>query len=413
MPGEGPKTRRREVAYPIGRPNSATTYSITSPEFSASQRVFHPPILGKQVTVSEGHPFRSRSKGSKEDLGGDFYTQKSYLVGNEQRRSMSVVRGSSLRRFSGPIFPVDPYATSFPAAIVPSDDDLYKAGATAVARCKPTNSVADASVFLGELMRDGLPHLVGSSTWKDRANRARGAGDDYLNVQFGWRPLVNDISSFAYAVRHADAVLAQYERDAGKVVRRRYNFPLQTPTHNEIVGSQSAWFDPTDSSFLSPVEVGSWIRTTEVVQRMWFSGCFTYHLPTGSDSRSGMTRAALKAKKLFGLSLTPETLWNLAPWSWAVDWFSNTGDVVSNISDAITDGLVMPYGYIMCQTIHKVTFTSRRSGLIDPSVTVPPLTFVTETKVRKRANPFGFGISWNALSAFQLSIAAALGLSRA
>jgi hypothetical protein len=411
MPGEGPKTRRRDIAFPIGKANKATEYIIDDPLFPAHQRKFHDPRFGTQITVSEGHPFRSRSKGSKEDLGGDFFTQKSYMIGNDREQLMQVQRGSSNRTYSGPVFPVDPYVQQFPAAIVPSNSQLYIDGADAVAICKPTNSVADASVFLGELLRDGIPHRVGSATWKDRTNRARGAGDDYLNIQFGWRPLVNDVSSFAKAVTHADAVLKQYERDAGKVVRRRYNFPLQNTTHTETSGQANPWFDPTDTSFLSDVEFGRWVRTTEVVQRKWFSGAFTYHLPTGSDSRSSMGRHALEAKKLFGLSLTPETLWNLAPWSWAVDWFSNAGSVVSNLSDAITDGLVMPYGYIMCHTIHKVTFTSSQSGLKDGTV-ASPLSFVTETKIRKRANPFGFGISWETLSPFRLSILAALGLSR-
>jgi len=387
-------------------------YQIIDPLFPAIQKVFHPPIFGRQITVSEGHPFRSRSRNDLHDIGGDFYTEKQYLVGNEQMRYMRVQRGSSTRTYDGPVFPVNPYATGFPAAIKPSDDELNRMGASAVAACKPTNSVANAAVFLGELRKDGLPHLPGSATWKDRTSRARGAGSDYLNVQFGWRPLVNDIQSFAYAVKHADAVLKQYERDSGKVVRRRYNIPLQNSLPSVVTGQQAPYFEPTDSSFLSDSEFGRWERRTEVLQRAWFSGCFTYHLPLGSDTRSGMGRAALKAKKLFGLSLTPETLWNLAPWSWAVDWFSNTGDVISNLSDSITDGLVMPYGYIMCHTIHKVTYTSVASGLKDTNNPVPPLTFVTETKVRKRANPFGFGISWESLSPFQLSIAAALGLSR-
>jgi len=54
---------------------------------------------------------------------------------------------------------------------------------------------------------------------------------------------------------------------------------------------------------------------------------------------------------------------------------------------------------------------SGETGMTGP-VTVPTLTLVAETKVRRPANPFGFGITWGGLSPFQLSIAAALGLSR-
>jgi hypothetical protein len=412
MSGVGPVTRKREILFPVGKPNSASRYVVVQPPFpTAKQRVFHNPIPGTQITTSEGHPWRSRSKRSLGDIGGDFSTQRQYLIGNERVQAMEVVRGSSTRYYSGPIFPVNPYLQSFPPSLALSNAQLDQIGATAVSRCKPTNSVANAAVFLGELRKDGLPHLPGSSTWADRTQIARAAGKEYLNAQFGWRPLVNDITSFGRAVRHADAVLKQYERDAGKVVRRRYNFPLNNPEPLTAEGQQSAWFDPTDTSFLSDTEFGRWVRTTEVVQRVWYSGAFTYYLPTGSDSRSRMGRYALEAKKLFGLSLSPDTLWNLAPWTWAVDWFSNTGDVVSNVSDYITDGLVQRYGYVMCHTIHKVTFTSSQSGL-KTGDRASPISFVTETKQRRRANPFGFGLSWDGLSPFQLSIAAALGLAR-
>jgi hypothetical protein len=119
------------------------------------------------------------------------------------------------------------------------------------------------------------------------------------------------------------------------------------------------------------------------------------------------------AKKILGLSLTPDIVWNLTPWSWAVDWFSNTGDVISNLTDWATDGLVLRYGYVMEHTITSDTYTySGNTGLIDGNVRVPPLTLVTETKIRRRANPFGFGITWDGLSPRQLAITAALGLTR-
>jgi hypothetical protein len=255
--------------------------------------------------------------------------------------------------------------------------------------------------------------MLGVSTWKDRSALARAAGSEYLNAEFGWKPFISDIRKFSNAVRHADAVLAQYERDAGKQVRRSYHFPEQRIYDRSIVATSvgSIW-GPLNSNLLDGSSYGTVERVRETTRRQWFSGAFTYHLPTGYDSRSKMARYALESKKLFGLSLTPETLWNLAPWSWAVDWFSNTGDVVSNLTDWATDGLVMRYGYLMEHSIVRDTYTHTGSGLIGLKNRVSPLTFVIETKIRKRANPFGFGVSWNGLSPFQLSIAAALGLSR-
>jgi hypothetical protein len=114
-----------------------------------------------------------------------------------------------------------------------------------------------------------------------------------------------------------------------------------------------------------------------------------------------------------GLDPSPDTVWNLAPWSWAADWFTNAGDVVSNLSDFASGGLVMAYGYMMEHS--SVTDSYRladHTGLIPMMGKPRSLDVVTETKLRIRANPFGFGVAWDGLSPFQLSILAALGLSR-
>jgi hypothetical protein len=151
----------------------------------------------------------------------------------------------------------------------------------------------------------------------------------------------------------------------------------------------------------------------ETTKRRWFSGSFTYYLPSEYDSRSKIGKIALLADRL-GLKPTPDTVWELSPWSWAIDWFSNTGDVISNVSDFANQGLVMHYGYIMEHSIRSRTYFQERSGYKINRSPVPagPLTLVTETKVRRQANPFGFGVSWEGLSTFQASILAALGISR-
>lgn len=108
--------------------------------------------------------------------------------------------------------------------------------------------------------------------------------------------------------------------------------------------------------------------------------------------------------------MTPEVLWELAPWSWAVDWFSNTGDVIHNISTLGYDGLVMEYGYMMTHTQYdrRVEATALVNGVSVSARTVSR----RETKRRTVATPYGFGIDDTTLSPRQLAILAALGLSR-
>jgi hypothetical protein len=302
---------------------------------------------------------------------------------------------------------------NFPPPGNSSNTKLDELGATAVSRCSPTNSPVDLSVAVGELIREGIPSMIGSKTWKDRTLSARNAGSEYLNVQFGWRPILNEIGDFTNLMTRADAVLAQYERDAGKVVRRRYEFPVNRTVTETDFGTLVPYIEPGGVTLYQ--SGGRVIRKRESFQRQWFSGAFTYHLPSGYDSRNAMDRLALQAK-LFGLDLTPDTVWNLAPWTWAIDWFSNAGDVVNNISDYANQGLVMRYGYIMEHTIVKDTYTNTGPTPASNSGGVPrvlhPLVLVTETKIRRQANPFGFGVSWDGLSSFQASILAALGITR-
>jgi hypothetical protein len=107
-------------------------------------------------------------------------------------------------------------------------------------------------------------------------------------------------------------------------------------------------------------------------------------------------------------------LWNIAPWSWAVDWFTNTGDVIHNISTLGFDGLVMQYGYAMRQS----TLLSDQRFVTTGSAGRIPFGWefqrqeVLEYKQRIAANPYGFGITDLSLSSRQLGILAALGLTQ-
>jgi len=328
------------------------------------------------------------------------------------------VSGTYIKTLDAALWPLDPRSIGFPPSIASSDSGLAAKGATAIARSSPTNSIADAATFMGELVKDGIPNLPGMHTWKEKIRRLADAGDEFLNVTFGWLPLVSDVKSHASAVRKADAVMRQYERDAGKLVRRTYSFPTEITNGNRqlIAGpTASPWYSPVGSGWADYFGYGSTYLTVSTVKEVWFSGGYTYHLPTGYDSRKGMARNAEEAKRVFGATLTPDTLWELTPWSWAIDWFSNAGDVIHNLSSWSQYGLVLRYGYMMEHTINKYTYTFEyQPGQVSPRgrIQPSPVSFVTETKKRIKANPFGFGVSWDGLSPLQTAIAAALGISR-
>jgi len=159
---------------------------------------------------------------------------------------------------------------------------------------------------------------------------------------------------------------------------------------------------------------GEIYRIDRTWRQVWFSGAFTYHLPTDFFSRNAMVSAGAKARTLLGLDLTPEVLWNSAPWSWAIDWFSNAGDVISNFSDWANDGLVLRYGYVMEHSFVTSTYVHNTPHrLKNRSVVVSPVVACVETKRRQKATPYGFAISWDSFTPRQLAITAALGITRA
>lgn len=421
-------TRRRSKHYGPRSSNlrfrnrlSATGQWLNWQVDPASQEV---EVKGIQTTESENHSWPPRPGGFKGDVGGEFFTRKqsaTIKTGNRHLQAQSFSPGNLYDRreyLSDNIFtPVSASAGKaiWPTSLHSSKEELEEKGATAVAQCKPTNASSDLLLAISELFKDGLPLASSSRNWQSRTQSARSAGSEYLNQQFGWKPLVNDVHTFVSTVRKAENIISQYERDAGKLVRRRRNLPSERSTTETILSTAkypSGALAALSGNIYGTNVPGTWIRKAETLRETWFSGAFSYGVPLGQTNREGSLTLAEKADKLFGVSLTPDVLWELAPWSWVIDWFSNTGDVLSNVSDVASQGLVMQYGYMMEHTVHKWTYSIHGARISGKPCDAPFSSLVTETKQRVKANPFGFGVSWDGLSPFQLSIAAALGISR-
>jgi hypothetical protein len=274
---------------------------------------------------------------------------------------------------------------------------LDSKGTTAIARSLPTNPNADLSTFVGEL-REGVPRAVGSAALKHKVQVARSAGSEYLNVEFGWKPLLRDLQSFATSVKKHNKILASYKKGSDKKIRRRYLYPPEqtvTVGHGAYAHSQTGAF-----------AFGT--RTYSKKNSMWFSGAFRYHVPIPDNTWGKLQKFESDANKLLGTRVTPETVWNVAPWSWAGDWFGTTGDVLHNISHLGHDGLVMEYGYMMSESIDEDVKAATQQGgplssLVRKTVTI---------KQRRPATPFGFGVDMHALTGKQTAILVALGLSR-
>jgi hypothetical protein len=292
-----------------------------------------------------------------------------------------------------------------------SDAQMDAFGTRCIAKCLPTNPISNMGQFLYELK--DIPRFFDPFEWKEKARHfkklAEKGSDEYLNVSFGWLPFISDINSFFKVTDNYTKIITQYERDSGRHIRRRTELFDTTSTTSSTVGTGQGPF-PTPST----IALGGTLTKDIVLrQRVWFSGSFTYYIPPIDGSVSSYyEHYQAYAQRLFGLRLGPDLLWKITPWSWALDWFSNTGSVVRNWDAFATQGLTLHYGYVMEEKIQTTTYNLR--GFKLSTNPISQLTDISQqiTKRRRPATPFGFGLNPASFSPFQLGIIGALGINR-
>jgi len=179
-----------------------------------------------QETASENHPSWKRRLGTAQDIGGNFSTTKKYV----KNQAIPVYRLSGSKSlnscvsigydYQGPVLVDALINVSFPPGGASTNSVLDAVGAGAIADVKPTNSVASLATALAELYREGLPRAVGSSFWKKGSEQLIGpdgsfkpdlinhSAEEYLNLQFGIKPIIGDILDFARGVSQAGLLLS-------------------------------------------------------------------------------------------------------------------------------------------------------------------------------------------------------------
>jgi hypothetical protein len=334
-------------------------------------------------------------------------------------------------------------------------------GPRAIQACAPTHPLVSLAVDLAEFKSEGA-RVIGSSLLKhaergksvtvpqfktkinrrglykeyrkrDRLKQGRrsaydiapissGANvvaEEWLNWQFGLNPIMQDAKKVLNNLLDSQRLLAQYQANSGKITRRSFHFPLQRDTVFEDnagnlgrLSASSPTSIPNDYMFVAGNRYG--VRRESVVRtvRIWFDGGFTYYLQPDVSLVSDLDRREQQINYLLGTRVTPEVLWNLQPWSWLVDWNLNIGTNIANAERLASDGLVMKYGYLMCETtidhsivIENVPIKGTYQG---PFTTL----FRTTRRQRVKASPFGFSIVPGSFSARQWSILGALGYTK-
>lgn len=394
-------TYTESLGPPYGGPPTTTTWSV----------------LEHQKTVSEGHPV-SLIKKTGSDIGGNFITQKTFISHADKTGFLVYDKNNPQHRnFSGRLLAASPpkiFLSEKPGdadweavARLPHIDFLYERGATAIADTIPTNPTVSVAASIGEL-REGLPSLPGRSVLKSGVS-PKNISDEYLNYEFGIKPIIGDVRKFTKARQEAEKRLDQLYRDSGRLVRRKRSFPRLSTTTSETTKGTIYPYGPGLTGFVvdSPATL---TVTTTVTRDVWFSGGYTYLFPR----QDGFHQKMKELEKVYGIIPDITDAYQLTPWSWAVDWVSNLGSLVQNLHAFSQDNLVLRYGYVMCTTRAETTATwsgrLRKDGVLtDTSITTR---WGCVSKQRQKATPYGFGLNPETFSGRQKAIIAALGISK-
>lgn len=390
--------------YPDSAPRNEYTIDQSYSQDLEYTQNNHKKLLGK-VRYAIGGPFAVTRR---------FYTEWNNLPSGPYKNNLFTHPfGYAEGVYDTPLFAR--YAefgnSAFPM-VTPTDPvELQAMGREAISKTTPTASTFDGATFLGE-MREGLPYLLpwSTTTRKGQVARARNAGDNYLNIEFGWKPLRRDFAKFCNTVRNAESILDEYEKNSGKLLHRKYSWPVDSNLEliYDGLGFTAPLIDQTNlyepGGYLGRLRHYR-VSTTE----RWFSAAYTYFFP----ERGSSLRKSAELKKLYGLEISPDMIWNCAPWSWAADWIGDGGTLMKNVTNLGRDGLLMPWAYLM----EKKSIEDRYMLDGIRFKTIPfdlhfRQTFKTELKTRYIASPYGFDVDWPDFNGKQLAILGALGVSR-
>ena len=288
--------------------------------------------------------------------------------------------------------------------------DLENWAALQYGRMAPTGSSFSFAAFTGEL-REGLPKLI-SSAYRARTltGIAKGAGKDYLNVEFGWMPMLNDLRTLAQALLEASYGLY---RPFGAVRRNRTMNPRIETLESQNPSGLTNIRVTNGSDYTGPAGISantSIIRKTTIDR--WIEGEFVYLPKAGFDASNYFDRL----ETLMSHDITPAVLWQLTPWSWLVDWYWNIGTALSSAEAATNQRVLSSFCYAMEHTETSVSY--RFSDAVNQYPYTGPRnhhqTWRYTRKRRIKANPFGYtGTPNTTLSSGQLGILGALSLTKA
>lgn len=267
-------------------------------------------------------------------------------------------------------------------------------------------------------VRNACYEYAGRKVKSTKRSSMSKAAEWHLAAQFGWLPLLGDIRKFIQAQQKGQNSLARLIRNANRPTRRRGRLRNSSDGTEAVVTFN---YGTTSNTSLTPGFVTQcyWFPAEKSTRHgykieTWAEGRFRYLLPPGPQDVVWKRRML---RRLLGGRITPSSLYAIMPWSWLIDYFTNLGSFVEAVSPGVADRLVADYAYLMQrETWYSYTFARQGyKGDVGGKTRVNAdgsLETRHTIQLRVVASPFGFGFKQGDLSAHQIGILGALGLSR-
>lgn len=339
-------------------------------------------------------------------------------------------------------------ATSFPSLpgyAVPTYSELTELGERGYLSALPNRTQVELGTALAEIAVNparalAIPGSAIAKRWASQPTRSReqivsetrrrharlrglskedaaAAASDYLAYIFGAAPNIRVMDDLAEQITKTRRIAEVVSRQGWRRMRRRravHNF-----ADSKSITTHGNWLHTATGN--QWMLTGPLTKTTSVSQNAWWSGSF--RMPT-SDTDTWLDQCSNFFERLdivAGLGVDIKMTWDLIPFSFVADWFSNTGSFIEN-REVIRDyNIVCEYGYIMCHTrtehrgkavgfIQKYPQTATSLSYFGAKGASCSYTKLTEVKQRAACSSYGFRTDFSALNPFQWSALTAIGV---
>lgn len=357
---------------------------------------------------------------------------------------IKVYRDGEYRATFNPVLSTDFQLRGVPDP--PTDNTMRTIGGDLLRASRPTSPASNLTQWFGELRQFSsgfsVPTKMPDELWNKPGLRGeiarfrqggRQVGSGYLAGQFGWIPFFGEVFDALEAVRDSEAIIDQFLRDSGKLVKRT----RERPTYN-VASSSTDWrpWGRGTTMYHSQHRAHDGIAYVNRFAKNWTTDRFTIETRNTVIRKEGYRVGALweffaadpegavgrlkkfsqEARLLLGDPLlSASTLWELAPWSWLVDWRFDLGGLLSFQESVADDSLAARRSYVVWE--QEVSVLTHWRFVPPPTYTLSvesAMTTLTQRRQRRRAGtPYDMGIDWSGFSSQQWFILGALGLTKA